>query len=125
MWPKLLFDLLPHVARLMPVADKYLSSRSSSDKAQETALATLAENVRGQVAEANEGINRQLCEQSAQIAEIAVEVTRARMGAENIEARVAKLERTAGTVVRLLWAVVGLLVVAFALLTILVVRMVR
>jgi hypothetical protein len=39
MWPKLLFDLLPHFARLMPMADKYLASRSASDKAHETALA--------------------------------------------------------------------------------------
>jgi hypothetical protein len=123
MWPKLLFDLLPHFARLMP--DKYFSSRSATDPAQEAALATLAENVRGQVAEANEGINRQLCEQSAQIAEIAVEVTRARMGAESVEARVAKLEKTVGAAMRLLWVVLALLVVVIALLKIVVVRVGR
>src|ERR1035438_5384771 len=116
MWPKLLFYLLPHFARLVPVADKYLSSRNTGDKAQETALATLAENVRGQVTEVNEGINRQLREQSAQIAEVAVEVTRARMGAESVEARVAKLEKTVGAAVRLLWVVLALLVVVIALL---------
>jgi hypothetical protein len=120
MWPKLLFDLLPHFARLVPVANKYLSS--GTDTAQETALAKLAENVRGQVIDANDGINRQLREQSTQIAEISVDVTRTRMGVESVEARVAKLERTAGTTVRLLWAVAGLLVVGLALLTVLVVR---
>ena len=72
MWPKLLFDLLPHFARLMPMADKYLASRSASDKAHENALVALAENVRCQVAEAHEGIYRQLGEQSAQIADLAV-----------------------------------------------------
>jgi predicted neutral ceramidase superfamily lipid hydrolase len=123
MWPKLLFDLLPHFARLMP--DKYFSNRSATDPAQETALARLAENVRGQVIDANDGINRQLREQNTLIAEISVEVTRTRMGVESVEARVARLERTAGTTVKLLWTVVGLLVVGFALLVVLVVRGVR
>src|SRR5450631_2200368 len=100
MWPKLLFDLLPHFARLVPVANKYLSG-GTDDTARETALANLAENVRGQVIDANDGIYRQLREQSTQIAEISVDVTRTRMGVESVETRVAKLERTAGTVVGL------------------------
>ena len=102
--------------------DKYFSNRSGTDPAQEVALARLAENVRGQVIDANDGINRQLREQNTLIAEISVDVTRARMGVESVEARVAKLERTAGTVVRVLWVVLGLLVVGFALLAVLVVR---
>ena len=47
MWPKLLFDLLPHFARLVPVANKYLSS-GTDDTARETALAKL-ELLRGRV----------------------------------------------------------------------------
>jgi predicted neutral ceramidase superfamily lipid hydrolase len=125
MWPRILLDLLPHFARLMPMADKYLASRSASDKAQETALAALAEKVRGQVTEAHEGINRQLREQSAQLGEISVDVARGRMGTESVEARVAKLEKSAGAAAKLIWAVLGLLVVATALLTILVVRVLR
>jgi hypothetical protein len=121
----MLFELLPHFARLMPMADKYLNSRSASDKAQEAALAALAANVRNQVTEAHEGIYRQLREQNTQTAELAVEVTRARMGVESVETRVAKLERTTGAAVRLLWIGVGLLAIALALLTILVVRAVR
>jgi len=128
MWPKLLFDLLPHFARLMPMADKYLSSRSEGDKTQEAALAALAAAVRGDLAdvtEAHSGLRRQLQEQSTQVAELGVEVTRARLGVESVEARVAKLEKTTGAAMQLLWAVVGLLVVTSALLTILVVRAVR
>jgi hypothetical protein len=129
MWPKLLFDLLPHFARLMPMADKYLSSRSASEKAQEAALAALAGDVRGElgnvtgelgrVTEANSGVSRQLQEQGSQIAELSVDVARARMGVESVEARIGKLEKTAVLVVRLLWVVLLIAVMVF---TILVVR---
>ena len=105
MWPKLLFDLLPHFSRLVPMADKYFSSRSSTDKAQAAAMAALAADVRGElgkVAEAHEGLSRQLQQQGTQVSELAVDVTRARMGVESVEERVAKLEKTAATQVRLL-----------------------
>lgn len=125
MWPKLLFDLLPHFARLMPMADKYLSSRSDRDKAQEAALAALAADVRGDLAdvtEAHSGLRRQLQEQSTQVAELGVEVTRARLGVESVEARVAKLEKTAAATRALLGGVAGLLAAAFVLLIVLVLR---
>jgi hypothetical protein len=129
MWPKMLFELLPHFARLMPMADKYLSSRSGSEKAQEAGLAALAGEVRGElgkvtgelgkVTDANSGVIRQLQEQGTQIAEIGVDVARARLGVESVEARIAKLEKTAALVVRLLGAVLMVAVLTF---TILVVR---
>jgi len=106
----------------MPMADKYLSSRSASEKGQEAALAALAAGVRGElrlVTEAHTGIDRQLQEQSAQVAEVAVEVTRTRMGIESVEARVAKLEKTAGTAVMLLAAGLVLLVGVLTLLVVL------
>jgi hypothetical protein len=121
----MLLELLPHFARLVPMADKFLSTRSASDKAQEAALAALTGEVRGKfgkVAEANEGLGRQVKEQGAQIAELGVEVTRTRMGVESVEARVSKLERTAAAAVRLLGVAVGLLVIALALLGIVVAR---
>jgi len=52
MWPKLiaqLLELLPHVSRLVPVADKYFSSKSVSERAQEAAIAAVAENLRAGV----------------------------------------------------------------------------
>lgn len=83
MWPKLLMELLPHFSRLMPVADKYLTNRDASDKAQQAALAALEAGVRGQlrhVVEEQAGIRSQLQEQSVQVAQIGVEVTKVRMG---------------------------------------------
>lgn len=113
----------------MPVADKYLSSRSASEKTQEAALASLAGEVRGElgkvtgeigkVTEANAGVSRQLQEQATQIADIGVDVARARMGVESVEARIAKLEKAAALVVGLLSAVLMIAVLTF---TILVVR---
>jgi hypothetical protein len=124
----MLLELLPHFARLMPMADKFLSTRSASDKAQEAALASLAREVRGEfdkVAEANEGLGRQVKEQGAQVAELGVDVTRTRMGVESVEARVSKLEKTAGVAIRLLWVALGLLVIVLVLLGIVAVRGMR
>ena len=121
----MLFDLLPHFARLLPMADKFLASRSTSEKAQETALAGMSESVRSdlaQLAETHAGIKRALKEQSEQTVAIAVEVTKVRMGVQSIETRVtafetriAGLERTAGTAMKLLVAATVLLVGAVAM----------
>jgi septal ring factor EnvC (AmiA/AmiB activator) len=119
MWPQLLFDLLPHFARLLPVADKYLTTRSAREKAHEAALGTLGESVRGELGEVKEaqaGLERQLREQGAQIAEIAVDVARARMGIESVEARIAKLEKSLRTAIGLLAAVLVLAAMVFAIL---------
>jgi chromosome segregation ATPase len=97
MWPKLLFDLLPHFARLMPVADKYLSTRSASEKAQEAALAALGESVRsemGRAGEANAGVLRQMQDQNARLSELAVDVARTRMAVESMEARLSQMEQS-------------------------------
>jgi chromosome segregation ATPase len=121
MWPKMLLELLPHFARLVPMADKFFSTRTASERAQEAALAALAADVRGELgkaAEAHTGVQRQLQEQSQQISETAVEVTRARMSVESVEVRVARLEKTAGTTMRLLLAVMVLVAVALGILVV-------
>jgi hypothetical protein len=121
MWPKLLFDLLPHFSRLLPVADKYLADKSANDKAQAATTAALAADVRGElgkVTEAHAGMSRQLQQQGTQVSELAVDVTRARMGVESVEERVAKLEKTTALAVRLLWVVLGLLLMVFAILVV-------
>lgn len=74
MWPKVLaqlvpqlIDLLPHVKRVVPMADKFLSSKAASD----AALAAMAQGVRsdlGDVVTANQGLSRQIGDLSAQIA---------------------------------------------------------
>jgi len=135
MWPKMLFELLPHFARLMPMADKYLSTRSASEKAQEAAMAALADDMRSDLArstDAQAALRRQMQEHTAHLGEVALDVTRLRMVVEGVDAWMAKLEASMAAVeakavsaVKLLGAVVALLVVAFALLIILVVHMVR
>ena len=99
MWPKViaqLFELLPHITRLVPMADKYLSSKTASEKANEAAMAAMAEGVRGdlgQVTKAHAGLYRQLQEQSTQIAEVGEAVKRASLAIEQHDHRMAALEQ--------------------------------
>ena len=109
MWPKILLELLPHFTRLVPLADKYFSSRGDEDKAHAAALIALGEEMRGGLGRADEahaGLQEALKEQGEQIAEVGVEATRARMAVESVEQRVAKLEQEAARQRRV--AVVGL-----------------
>jgi hypothetical protein len=127
MWPKViaqLFELLPHITRLVPMADKYLSSKTASEKANEAAMAAMAEGVRGdlgQVAKAHAGLYRQLQDQSAQIAEVAEEVKQARLAAQKDDNRLAALESKVASLG--LWVKAGvsvLIVLAVATLVLLV-----
>jgi hypothetical protein len=110
MWPKViaqLFELLPHITRLVPMADKYLSSKTASEKANEAAMAAMAEGVRGdlgQVTKAHAGLYRQLQDQSAQIGEVGEEVKRTRLSVEQHENRMVALE---STVASLQWWIKG------------------
>jgi chromosome segregation ATPase len=98
MWPKILmqlFELLPHIARLVPVADKYFSQRNATEKATEAALAAMAEGVRGdlgQVTKAHAGLYRQLQEQTGQIADMNEELKRARTSIEQHDHRLEALD---------------------------------
>src|SRR5258707_15810555 len=98
MWPKViaqLFELLPHITRLVPMADKYLSSKTASEKANEAAMAAMAEGVRGdlgQVTKAHAGLYRQLQEQSTQITEVGEEVKRTRLSIEQHEHKMTAFE---------------------------------
>jgi hypothetical protein len=113
MWPKLfmqLFELLPHVTRLVPIADKYFASKTANEKANEAALAAMAEGVRGdlgQVTKAHAGLYRQLQEVSAQVVEVGEDAKRTRLSIEqqghrleNLESEVVWLSRwvKAGTI---------------------------
>jgi hypothetical protein len=126
MWPKLiaqLFELLPHISRLVPMADRYFSSKAAAEKANEAALAAMADGVRGdlgQVTKAHAGLYRQLQELSAQVAEVGDDVKRGRAVEEVQENRLAALEERMGSIG--LWvklgisAVVAMLVVVITLL---------
>jgi hypothetical protein len=117
----MLFELLPHFTRLLPMADKYLSSRSADDRSQAAALAALGESVRsdlGKTAEMHVEVQRALKEQSALVGEIAAEGLRVRLGVEAIEGRFAGLEKMLRLTLGLLAAVVLLLGVAVVLLVV-------
>jgi hypothetical protein len=112
MWPKLiaqLFELLPHITRLVPMADRYFSTRTASEKATEAAMVAMAEGVRGdlgQVSKAHAGLYRQLQDQGAQIAQLSEEVSRARLSIEQHDHR---LEASQAHIVSLgLWIKAGI-----------------
>ena len=92
MWPKLfaqLFELLPHITRLVPMADKYFSSRTASEKATESAMAAMAEGMRGdlgQVTKAHAGLYQKLQEQGAQLGEVSAELKRMGPALERVTA---------------------------------------
>jgi hypothetical protein len=129
MWPKViaqLFELLPHITRLVPMADRYLSSKTASEKANEAAMTAMAEGVRGdlgQVAKAHAGLYRQLQEQSAQIAEVGEEAKRARLAVEQHDHRMEVLEQRAASLGLWVKTGVSLLVVLVAVVIVLLVHL--
>ena len=114
MWPKLiaqLFELLPHISRLVPMADKYFSQKAAAEKANEAALAAMAEGVRGdlgQVTRAHAGLYRQLQDLSAQVTVVGETAEAARVAASKQDGRVEALERQVAAIG--VWVKVGVLV---------------
>jgi hypothetical protein len=81
--------LMPHITRLVPMADKYFSTKTNSEKATEAAMTAMAEGVRGdlgQVTKAHAGLYQKLQEQSAQLVEVSAEVKRVATAAERVTA---------------------------------------
>jgi len=116
MWPKLiaqLFELLPHITRLVPMADRYFSTRTASEKATEAAMVAMAEGVRGdlgQVSKAHAGLYRQLQEQSAQISLLSEDLKRARLAVEQHDHRLGAIESLIASLG--LWLKAGISVLA-------------
>ena len=111
MWPKViaqLFELLPHISRLLPMADKYLNSKAAAEKANEAAMVAMAEGVRGdlgQVTKAHLGLYRQLQDQSAQITTLSENVTATRLSTEQQASKIESLESKLSSLG--LWVKVG------------------
>jgi hypothetical protein len=119
MWPKLLmqlFELLPHISRLVPMADKYFSQKAAAEKANEAALAAMAEGVRGdlgQVTRAHAGLYRQLQDLSAQVTVVGETAEAARVAAAKQDSRVEELELKVAAIG--VWVKVGVSVVVVML----------
>jgi len=131
MWPKViaqLVELLPHLSRLVPMADKFLSSKANSEKANEAAMVAMAEGVRGdlgQVTKAHLGLYRQLQNQSAQIAEVGEEVKRSRTSMEQHEHRMEALEKQVASFSLWLKAGVPILIALVSMVVVLLVRLLQ
>jgi hypothetical protein len=111
MWPKAivqLIELLPHAARLMPMADKFFQSKTAGEEANRKAMEAMADGLRGdlgQVTASHAGLYRQLNDQSEKLAEVSVDVRAARAATEAADARIANLERRLDRIATLLLAV--------------------
>jgi chromosome segregation ATPase len=113
MWPRLLLEILPHLSRLVPAADTYLSTRRKSDEALQAALTSLGDEVRSGFAKAaeNQGArDRELEAQIAALKDLAAQLTDARGATEHLETRLAAVEGRLLMMTGLLWALLALLV---------------
>ena len=131
MWPKViaqLFELLPHISRLVPMADRYFSTKTASEKATEAAMAAMADGVRGdlgQVTKAHAGLYRQLQDQSAQIAQVFEEVKQTRQSIEQHEHRMVALESNVASLGWWVKAGVSLLTVLAVVIILLLVHLIH
>jgi ABC-type transporter Mla subunit MlaD len=131
MWPKViaqLFELLPHISRLVPMADRYFSTKTASEKATEAAMAAMADGVRGdlgQVTKAHAGLYRQLQDQSAQIAQVFEEVKQTRQSIEQHEHRMVALESNVASLGWWVKAGVSLLTVLAVVIIVLLVHLIH
>jgi hypothetical protein len=128
MWPKALMqlvELLPHAARLLPMADKFFQSKTAGEEANRKAMDAMADGLRGdlgQVTASHAGLYRQLNDQSEKLAEISMEARAARDAAEAGQARITNLERRLDRIATLLLVVTLLAVVLLILSIVLVYR---
>ncbi|HEU4635982.1 MAG TPA: hypothetical protein VFS41_07385 [Edaphobacter sp.] len=123
MWPRVLkqlVELLPHISRLVPLAERYFSTKASGDRSNELALAALAEGMQadlGQVTKSHAGLYRQIQEQGALIGGVRDEVRQARAALDSSERKIIALEERVNSLQ--LWIRVGVSVVVVLLLVIL------
>ena len=133
MWPKLLmqylpqlFELMPHVTRVVPMADKYLQARS----ANESAVVTTLEGVRSDLGTTSAGLQTELAqvrkahlEMAERLDEFAgrvelgvTEATRGRMAAELAQNHAAEVETQLRSL--RLWVKVGVVLILVLLLVV-------
>lgn len=128
MWPKALaqlIELAPHIARLLPAADRYFQSRNASDDGTRAVVAKLGEDVRadiGRVTASHESIYRQLNEQGERFAQLSEQMTAVRAAAEAAEERAGALEERVATSSALLAIMLPLNVILVALVIYLIFR---
>ena len=123
MWPKAfaqLIELLPHVSRLIPMADNFFASRNAAQQAAEksshTILTDTLHNDLAQITAAHAGFSQQLADQSTRLAEIAADLKRSRIAIDRDAEQLATLEQKLGTLTTWVKSLFVLLILAIALL---------
>jgi septal ring factor EnvC (AmiA/AmiB activator) len=126
MWPKAiaqLLELLPHVSRLLPMADRYFNAKTADAEASRSAMQQMAEGLRGdlgQVTATHAGLYRQLNEQGEKLSELSADVATVKHSVESLDPRLTRLEQQNSRLTLLLglslFLLAGLLVVAVILL---------
>ncbi len=99
------------------MADRFLSSKAAAEKANEAALAAMADGVRGdlgQITKAHSGLYRQLQDQSAQITEVSEEVKRARLSLDQHDHRLESMEKNLSSLGRWIKGGISVLVLLLA-----------
>jgi chromosome segregation ATPase len=80
MWPRLLaqmFELLPHVTRLVPLADRYFTSRSAAERAHEDGLNSLRTELAG-LTSSHASLSAELAAQSQKLDHLTAQADRNR-----------------------------------------------
>jgi hypothetical protein len=124
MWPKMLIEILPHLSRLLPMWDKFLTSKAANEKGTENALNAMAEGVRGdlgQVTAAHVGLYRQLQDQSAQIAELSDQIRLAQAAAERAEAAARLADPAISEIAK--WVKAGIVAIVVLLLAVIILQL--
>ena len=125
MWPKALLQLLelvPHVSRLLPMADKFLQSKATLDDAT---LKTIGD-LRGELGQANAshaGLYRQMNEQSEALASISAETRATHAEVSALAERLDRIEKKIGK--QMAYCAAASLVSGLTLLTIIVTLLLR
>jgi hypothetical protein len=128
MWPKALsqlIELLPHLTRLVPAADRFFNQRSQTDTAAQHALEAMAEGMRGdlgQVTAAHAGIYAKLAEQSEALTLTAAAAVAAHAAAEAANARLTAIEHRQSQLRGFIMATFALVLIALGLLVFLALR---
>ena len=132
MWPKMLFELLPHVGRIVPMAERFFETRKAREQEEQAQLAAITETLRtelGRTAEVTSAMERSVKDQAGQVSAMVAETSRARAAMEALEGRMGRLEEKVGAADSsaprlqvLLVIAILLLVVVLGLLVVVVVR---
>ena len=106
MWPKALIELLPHLTRLVPIANRYFQAKAAGDDATREAierkLDAVSAALRKEIGDASAtastaGLARQLSKQESILAEPAASIRALHTQVDSFDPRLTELERRTGT----------------------------